>query len=257
MGVPDAMQRYLDGKVAIYNSLDFIAEDPIVVPHLFTNRYDIEIAGFFAALFAWGNRRSIINSATKLMEIMDRAPHQFIMQHQATDLKRMLGFVHRTFNADDLLYCIEALSNIYKEYGSLEHAFTGGQPYEGDDVGNALVRFRAHFFSLEHMQRTEKHIATPLKNSACKRLCMYLRWMVRSDAMGVDFGLWKSIVPHQLVIPLDVHVCKVAHRLNLIDVASANWQQALLLTQKLKKWNPQDPVIYDYALFSIGVNDAY
>lgn len=257
MGSQNAMQRYLDGKVAIYNSLDFITEDPIVVPHQFRDRYDIEIAGFFAAMFAWGNRRSIINSATKLMELMDRAPHQFISQHQDTDLKRMLGFVHRTFNADDLLYCIEALKYIYNELGSMEHAFTGGLPYKGTDIGDALVQFRAHFFALEHMKRTEKHVSSPLKNSACKRLCMYLRWMVRKDAMGVDFGLWKTIAPHQLVMPLDVHVCKVAQRLQLLDVATANWQQALLLTQRLKAWNPKDPIIYDYALFSIGVNDAY
>ena len=252
------LKDFLDEKVALYNSRGFIEGDPICIPRSFSLKQDIEIAGFFAATLAWGNRTSIINSCKKLMTWMDNAPHQFIKNHEETDLKGFLGFAHRTFNATDLLYFIYFLKEHYRKYDSLEAAFVPGKVYKEENVGGALTYFHNYFFSPDdHPVRTKKHIATPERNSACKRLNMYLRWMVRNDNMGVDFGIWKKISPRQLVCPLDVHVARVANKLNLLPTNKADWKNAVYLTNLLKELNPNDPAIYDFALFGLGVAEKF
>lgn len=251
------LRELLDSKVEVYNSTAFIATDPVSIPHSFTRKQDIEIAGFFAATLAWGNRTTIINSSRRLMQLMDNAPHDFITNHEDTDLKRFLPFVHRTFNATDLLYFILFLNHHYKTFPSLEDAFVIGKTYEAEDVEAALKHFHHYFFSLEHPGRTRKHIATPERNSACKRINMYLRWMVRKDKKGVDFGVWKKIKPSQLICPLDVHVANVASRLGLLPGPKANWNQAVALTRQLRELRPDDPAIYDFALFGLGMGERF
>lgn len=253
-----ALIALLKRKAQQYNHPDFIAKDPIVVPHRFKLQQDIEIAGFFAAILAWGNRTSIINSTNKIMAIMGEQPYQFIVQHQAQDLKPFLGFAHRTFNATDLFYCIAFLHHHYNRYASLEDAFVPDQKYTATDVSKALIHFHHYFFSLaEFPERTRKHIANPERKSACKRLNMYLRWMVRQDKMGVDFGLWKKLRPEHLICPLDVHVANVAHRFGLIPTIKADWQNAVLLTEKLRLIDKKDPSQFDYALFGLGAEERY
>ncbi|MBC7555241.1 MAG: TIGR02757 family protein [Taibaiella sp.] len=251
------LKEYLDGRVEIYNKPAFIIKDPVCIPHRFSLLQDIEIAGLFAAVLAWGNRTSIINNCDRLMGWMDNVPYQFILHHQDTDLKKMLHFAHRTFNATDLLYFIELLRFHYQTHTSLEDAFVPHTIYNSTDTGEALVHFHRYFFSIEHPERTRKHIATPQRNSACKRLNMYLRWMVRRDDNGVDFGLWRKISPAQLVCPLDVHVARVAHRLGLIATDKADWKNALHLTALLRQLNPADPAVYDYALFGLGAEERF
>lgn len=252
-----SLKILLDEKAAFYNRPQFIEKDPVCIPHGFSKLQDIEISGLFAAVLAWGNRTSIINNCRKLMGWMDNAPHDFILNHRDTDLKPMVHFVHRTFNATDLLYFIEFLKYHYSRYNSLEDAFVPGDTYNEDTAQQALMHFHNHVFSIEHPERTKKHIATPARKSACKRINMYLRWMVRRDKAGVDFGIWKKISPPQLVCPLDVHVARVATRLGLLDVNIANWKNALHLTYQLRELNPADPAIYDYALFGLGIEERY
>lgn len=250
------LKALLDKKVGVFNSAGFISSDPISVPKKFNKLQDIEIAGFFAAIFAWGQRKTIINKANELMERMDNSPHQFIVQHQDSDLKKLLGFKHRTFNDTDLLYFVHFLKYYYSNFDSLERAFLPKE--EEKDVEQALARFRNEFFSLETApHRTKKHVATPLNNSSCKRINMYLRWMVRSDDSGVDFGLWKGIKPSQLFCPLDVHVERVAVELGLLKKQASNWKAVKELTEKLRQFDPVDPVKYDFALFGLGVLKKY
>lgn len=251
------LKGFLDEKVALYNQPSFIEKDPICIPHRFTTKQDIEISGLFAAVLAWGNRTSIINSCNKIMAWMDNAPHDFITNHQDTDLKRFLHFAHRTFNTTDLLYFIYFLQYHYRNSTTLEDAFVPDTIYKGDTVKEALIHFHRYFFSIEHPERTKKHIATPERNSACKRLNMYLRWMVRADKCGVDFGLWKKIKPAQLVCPLDVHVARVAHRLELLPTDKADWKNAEALTLLLRELNGKDPARYDYALFGLGMAERF
>ncbi len=251
------LKYLLDEKVRLYNQPSFIKGDPVCVPHRFSKRQDIEIAGLFAAVLAWGNRTSIINSSSKIMQWMDDAPHDFVLHHRDTDLKKMLGFAHRTFNATDLLYFIHWLQYHYTQHNSLEDAFVPTLRYKHDTVEQALIHFYNYFFSIEHPERTRKHIATPARKSACKRINMYLRWMVRADKHGVDFGIWKKISPHQLVCPLDVHVGRVAFRLGLIRNEKSDWRNALSLTQSLRELNPEDPAVYDYALFGLGAEECF
>lgn len=251
------LKNLLDEKVRLYNQPSFIDRDPISVPHRFTNKPDIEISGLFAAVLAWGNRTSIINNCNRLMHWMDEAPHDFILHHKETDLKRFLSFAHRTFNATDLLYFIAFLQYHYTNYTSLEDAFVPAKTYRHDTVEQALVHFHNYFFSIEHPERTRKHISTPERKSACKRINMYLRWMVRKDNNGVDFGIWKKISPRQLICPLDVHVARVAQRLNLLENDKSNWQNALILTMQLRQLNPNDPAMYDYALFGLGMAERF
>jgi uncharacterized protein (TIGR02757 family) len=252
------LKKFLDKKVIEYNKPKFITHDPISIPHRFSKLQDIEIAGFFAATLAWGNRKSILNSCTRLLEFMDNSPYQFITQHDDNDLKKMMGFVHRTFNAMDLYYFISFLHMHYSVNVSLESAFTKTLVATDTSMENGLNGFYNYFFSLEYIsERTRKHVAAPVKKSACKRLNMFLRWMVRKDNNKVDFGLWNGIQPHQLVIPLDVHVANVSYRLGLLDNANSNWNNAIILSTKLKQMDANDPTKYDYALFGLGVEEKF
>ncbi|MBP6024315.1 TIGR02757 family protein [Ferruginibacter sp.] len=252
--IKNNLKEFLDSKVDYYNQPSFIEADPICIPHGFTKKQDIEIAGFFAAIFAWGNRTTIINKSKELLGLLHNSPHDFILQHNSKDLKKLEGFKHRTFNTTDLLYCIEFLKYHYSRNDSLETAFTKGLHKKDGTIENGLKEFYNYFFSLPHIpERTKKHIASPEKKSSCKRLNMYLRWMVRNDNKGVDFGIWKNISPAQLVIPIDVHVARVAKRFNLLQNNTPDWQAALELTAYLRTLDKHDPVKYDFALFSLGV----
>lgn len=248
------IKQLLDRKVNEYNHPRFVARDPICVPHQFALKQDIEISAFFAATFAWGNRSAIINKCNALMQRMDNAPHAFILQHQEQDLKSLLNFSHRTFNGHDLLYFIRFLQFHYTANDSLEQAFRF--PVFGN-MKDSLQHFHTYFFSLEHLQRTRKHVSNPAKRSACKRLNMFLRWMVRNDDKGVDLGIWQSIPTSALICPMDIHVCQVAARLGLIDRCQADWKTAIALTGKLKTFDADDPVKYDFALFALGVEEKF
>lgn len=249
------LKDFLDSKVEQFNRPDFIENDPISIPHQYQKKQDIEIAGLFASVLAWGQRVTIITKTKELMALMDNAPHDFLLHHREKDLRRFEKFKHRTFNATDTLYFIEFLSRYYKKKDSLEDAFLSPDPSENIEPG--LINFHKLFFSIEHPDRTTKHIATPERKSACKRMNMYLRWMVRDDHRGVDFGLWKRISPAQLVCPCDVHVERVARKLELIRGKLMNWQTALELTENLKKLDPLDPVKYDFALFGLGIEEKF
>lgn len=252
------LKEFLDRKVNEYNTPSFIPADPISIPHRFSKKGDIEIAGLFAALFAWGNRTIIINKSRELMRRMDDAPYDFIRHHHDTDLKKLSGFKHRTFNDTDLLYFIQFLHNHYQRSTTLETAFTQQMQKEDDTIETALNGFYHYFFSLEEVpQRTRKHIAAPLKSSTCKRINMFLRWMVRQDNGGVDFGIWKNIKPSQLVCPIDVHVARVARKFKLVHRNQTDWLAAVELTSNLKKFDLDDPVKYDFALFSLGVIEKF
>jgi uncharacterized protein (TIGR02757 family) len=252
------LKKFLNSKVDFYNQPSFIASDPICIPHQFSKKQDIEIAGFFAAIFAWGNRTTIINKSRELMQLMDNAPYQFVLHHQKKDLQKLMGFKHRTFNTTDLLYCIEFFKTHYSSHHSLEKAFTKGMHKKDVTIENGLKGFYDYFFSLPHIpERTKKHIASPQKRSSCKRLNMFLRWMVRNDNKAVDFGIWKNISPSQLVIPIDVHVARVAKKLGLLQNNKTDWQAALELTAYLRTLDAADPVKYDFALFGTGVMEKF
>lgn len=252
--ISDQLKDFLNIKVAQFNQPSFIANDPIVIPHGFTKREDIEITGFWASVLAWGQRITIINKCNELFGLMDNAPHDFILNHKESDLKRLLNFKHRTFNTTDTLYFIAFFRDYYTKNKSLEQAFTKGLKEGDTDMRNGLIGFHNLFFDLpDAPERTRKHIATPARKSACKRLNMYLRWMVRQDDKGVDFGLWKTISPSQLVCPCDVHVDRVGRKLGLITRKQTDWQTAIELTNNLKMLDPLDPVKYDFALFGLGV----
>ncbi|MBL7733389.1 MAG: TIGR02757 family protein [Chitinophagaceae bacterium] len=245
---------FLNAKTEEYNQPRFILNDPVCIPHLFSQRQDIEIAGFFAAIFAWGNRTTIIQKSKELMTLMDNAPYQFCLQHNAADLQRLTRFKHRTFNTTDLLYCIEFFRWYYTNNKSLEIAFT----IHGNTIEQMLAGFHHFFFSLEHVPgRTKKHIATPERKSTCKRLNMYLRWMVRQDKKGVDFGIWKKIHPSALICPIDLHVARVARKLGILQRKQTDWQAALELTDYLRTLDPEDPVKFDFALFGLGVMEKF
>ena len=253
-----SLNTFLDKKVVEYEQPFFIEKDPISIPHQFTKKQDIEIAGFFAAIFSWGNRTTIINKSNELLKLMDHAPHDFVLNHTAADLYRLFSFKHRTFNSTDLLYFIHFFHHHYKHHDTLETAFTKGLQPKDITTENALNAFHDYFFSLPDVPlRTNKHIAAPKKKSSCKRLSMYLRWMVRNDKKGVDFGIWKNIKPSQLIMPMDLHVLRVAKRFNLIQRKTSDWQTAVELTETLKKFDPKDPVKYDFALFALGVLEKY
>ena len=247
----EEIHSILEEKVEYYNRRSFIEEDPISVPHLFTRKEDIEIAGFWTAMLSWGQRKTIINKAKELMSLMDNAPYDFIMNHKEKDLKRFSKFKHRTFQPDDTYYFLHFFKNFYQRNESLESAFTRGTDVS---VKEMLVHFHQEFFSLpDHLTRTKKHVSTPARNSSCKRLNMFLRWMVRKDNNGVDFGFWENIRPSSLMIPLDIHVFKVSKFLGLLQRNSADWLAVEELTQSLRSFDPVDPVKYDFALFSMGV----
>ena len=249
------LKSFLDLKVEMYNRNSFIASDPIQIPHQFSKKEDIEIAGFLSATIAWGNRIMIIRNAKKMMEIMDNSPFDFIMNHSSKDLESITGFVHRTFNSNDLQYFIKSLQNIYQNHGGLECIL---KPLKGDiNYQNSITEFKTIFFELQHEVRTEKHISNPLKNSAAKRIHMYLRWMVRKDTKGVDFGLWKTHSPAFLSCPLDVHSGNVARKLGILTRKQNDWKAVHELDTKLRSFDVKDPVKYDFALFGLGVFEKF
>lgn len=249
------IKYFLDKKVLEYNQPAFITNDPICIPHLFTLKQDIEIMGFFASILAWGQRKTIINKCRELIDRMKGNPYHFVLNHQEEDLKSLLGFKHRTFNDTDLLYFISFFRYHYSHFDSLEDAFLIGQEEDkAVSVEMALNEFKNYFFSLsDYPTRTRKHISSPLQKSTCKRLNMFLRWMVRTDESGVDFGIWNRILPSQLIAPCDVHVERVARKFHLITLEKVNWKTAIELTENLRLLDPQDPVKYDFALFGLGV----
>lgn len=257
-GKPRDLSEFFNKKASEYNQPDFIKADPICIPHLFSKKQDIEIAGLFAAIFAWGNRTTIINKSRELLQLMDNAPHDFVLHHTDQDLRKLEGFKHRTFNTTDLLYFFSFLQYHYSKDSSLESAFTQWMSDEDETIEQALTGFYHYFFSLEHVPpRTRKHIASPEKNSSCKRLNMYLRWMVRKDNRGVDFGIWENISASQLVCPIDLHVARVAKRFKLLERAPVDWLAALELTSYLRKLDKTDPAKYDFALFGLGVIEKF
>lgn len=252
--MPVHLKEFLDRKVKEYNRPAFIKDDPIAIPHSFTQKQDIEIAGFFAAVFAWGNRTTIINKSKELMKRMDNSPYSFIKDHSPKDLQRLKNFRHRTFREDDLYYFIEFFHQHYLKHHSLESAFFAIADL---DTEHSLTNFKKYFFSFEHLKRTEKHISSPVQGSTCKRLNMYLRWMVRKDNKGVDFGLWKNTSPSKLICPIDVHVARVAKKLGLLKRKQVDWPAAMELTEALRKLDKHDPVKYDFALFNLGVIEKF
>lgn len=236
-----------------YNRPEFIADDPICVPHQFSLLQDREIIGFWAAILAWGQRKTIVQSAQQLVKLMDNAPYDFIINHEEKDRAKFLNFKHRTFQATDTLYFLSFFQNYYKENQSLETAFSRHLSSENLTIENALSEFHLAFFSLPFApERTKKHVPTPKRNSTCKRLNMFLRWMVRNDDRGVDFGIWKNIQPHQLLIPLDVHVERIARKLGLLERKQTDWKAVLELTERLRAIDPTDPIRFDFALFGLG-----
>ncbi|MBL4653177.1 MAG: TIGR02757 family protein [Flavobacteriales bacterium] len=251
------LKEFLDEKVIQYNNSKFIESDPISIPHRFSKKQDIEIAGFLSATIAWGNRKSIINNANKLMNWMDNDPHNFVVNATDKELAVFEKFVHRTFNGDDCQFFIYALQQIYKKNKSLEDVFAPQAVSQKTDTSSFISNFRNTFFSYPHLQRTEKHISNPLKNSSAKRLNMMLRWFCRHDKNGVDFGIWSKIKPSQLVCPLDVHTGNVGRKLGLLQRKQNDWKAAIELTNNLKLVDPNDPVKYDFALFGLGVFEKF
>ena len=251
----DELKEFLDLKANQYQSQDFISADPIQIPHRFTKKEDVEIAGFLAATIAWGNRTSIIKNANKIMKLMDDAPFDFIVNHQTSDLDVFDGFVHRTFNATDLKYFIQAIKNLYVNKGGLEFCIT--QHVSKMPLQTALHHFKKDFFELPHELRTEKHLADPLKGSAAKRINMYLRWMVRPNTSGVDFGLWKSMHPRNLSCPLDLHSGTVARKLGILNRKQNDAKALLELDKQLRIMDSEDPVKYDFALFGLGAFEKF
>ena len=255
MGNISTIKDFLDQKYLQYNSPRFIVSDPISVPHRYSKKEDREIAGFLSATIAWGQRKSIVQSALKLMNLMDDAPFDFVMNFNESDLKRFEGFVHRTFNYNDITVFLYALKNIYQIHDGIEKIFAAGIKKGGIDY--AIANFRDVFFEIPHDARTLKHVSNPLSGSSAKRINMYLRWMVRKDNRGVDFGIWKSIRPDQLICPLDVHSGRVARRLGLLKRKQNDWKAAMELTENLRLLDPADPVKYDFALFGLGVFEKF
>ncbi|MFT4660292.1 MAG: hypothetical protein ACI8XB_000553 [Patiriisocius sp.] len=246
------LKEFLDLKADQYESIDFVENDPISIPHNFTLKEDIEIAGFLTATIAWGKRVSIIKNATRILDIMDHSPHDFIINHELSDLKVCEGFVHRTFNACDLVYFFTQLKTIYLNHNGLESVMASESGSEG--ALDFIPRLHQLFFDAELKHRTQKHLSNPLKGSASKRINMFLRWMVRDSKKGVDFGIWKSISPSQLSIPLDVHTGNVGRSLGLLTRKQNDWKAVKEFDESLRSMNASDPVRYDYALFGIGVN---
>ncbi|MDO7172821.1 TIGR02757 family protein [Mariniflexile sp. AS56] len=252
---PQDLKDFLDSKVLEYNNPTFIDSDPIQIPHQFSLKEDIEISGFLTATIAWGNRKSIINNANRLMEFLDNSPFDFVMHHTETDLEKLQPFVHRTFNSDDAIQFIKSLKHMYTAHNGLEATFA--KHAEKDSLQHAISKFKTTFFEVEHLQRTQKHVSDPLKNSAAKRINMFLRWMVRNDKTGVDFGIWKSLSPAQLSCPLDVHSGNVARKLELLKRKQNDGKALYELDTALRTLDPSDPVKYDFALFGLGVFENF
>jgi len=255
MAVDFDLKDFLDKKVDEFNRPDFIPNDPISIPHQFSGKQDIEIMGFLASIMAWGQRKTIINKCNELVARMDGSPYDYIVNHQEQDLKTLLGFKHRTFNDTDILYFVSFFKHHYAHFESLEDAFLVGQENREEvDLEMALNAFKTYFFSLpDYPVRTRKHISSPAQKSTVKRINMFLRWMVRKDTKGVDFGIWHRLSSKDLICPCDVHVERVARKFGLITLDKVNWKTAQELTANLRLLDPLDPVKYDFALFGLGV----
>jgi uncharacterized protein (TIGR02757 family) len=253
------LREFLNEKYDLYNNLKFIETDPITIPHLFTNKEDIEIAGFLTATIAWGQRVTIINNATKMMKLMGTNPHDYILTAKEKDLKKFNDFVHRTFNGTDAVFFMKSLQNIYRKHGGLEKVFMVKPNQKEAATLQSIMNFRDVFFSIPAPVRTGKHVSNPSENSSAKRLCMYLRWMIRTDKRGVDFGIWKSnnITPADLMCPLDVHSGNVARKLGLLKRTQNDWKAVEELTVRLRNFDAADPVKYDFALFGLGVFEKF
>ncbi len=249
------LKDFLDAKVVQYNQPIFLESDPIKIPHQFKNKEDIEISAFLTATIAWGNRKSIINNAQRLVDIMDQSPYDFVINHTDTDIEKLLNFVHRTFNAFDANYFIKSLQNIYTVHNGLEAVFTKYQAK--DSLQPTISKFKEIFFELPHEPRTTKHVSDPIKGSAAKRINMFLRWMIRDAGTHVDFGLWKDVPASKLSCPLDVHSGNVARKLNLLKRKQNDAKAVFELDSELRKLDPLDPVKYDFALFGLGVFEKF
>lgn len=249
------VKALLEDRAALYERPAFIKEDPVAIPHGFSGKEDIEISAFLSATIAWGQRPTIIRNAHRMMELMNHAPYEFLLHASPSELRALDGFVHRTFNGTDFLYFTEALRMIYREKGGLEKVFTDGFE-EGGGPAHAIHRFRDVFFSIEHPARTTKHVADPLRGSTAKRINMFLRWMVRSADAGVDFGIWKGIRPSMLAIPLDTHTGNIARSLGLLKRKQNDWKSVEELMKVLRRFDPEDPVRYDFALFGLGMYEG-
>ena len=249
------LKEFLDEKVIQYNNPKFIESDPIQIPHLFTKKEDIEIAAFLTATISWGNRTMIIKNSYKMMELLNNSPYDFILNHEEKDLKSFDSFVHRTFNSIDFRQFIKSLQHIYKNHGGLENVLAikdNSKTYQ-----TAIHQFKKVFFEIEHQQRTQKHVSDPLRNSAAKRINMFLRWMVRNDKAGVDFGIWDTHNASNLSCPLDVHSGNVARKLSLLLRKQNDWKALSELDKNLRKLDKNDPVKYDFALFGLGVFEKF
>ena len=246
---------FLNYKSNQYNNIKFIETDPIQIPHLFNKKEDIEISGFLTSTISWGNRKSIIKSAEKLIELLDHSPYDFILNHKKRDLDTLKPFVHRTFNGIDLIQFVKSLKHIYRNYNGLEEIFRNN--IKDDSLQYAIHKMKKIFFEIPHTNRTKKHISDPMRGSAAKRINMFLRWMVRDDTRGVDFGIWKSISPKYLSCPLDVHTGNVARKLGLIQRKQNDHKAVMELDKKLREFDLIDPVKYDFALFGLGVFEKF
>ena len=249
------LKDFLDTKVELYNNPKFIESDPIQIPHSFSKKEDIEIISFLTATIAWGNRKSIITNAKRMVNLLDHSPFEFVMQHQDSDLEKLQHFVHRTFNGYDFIQFITSLKHIYTNHDGIEPVFA--KYAEADSLQNSIHQFKQHFFEIEHLERSKKHVSDPLKNSAAKRINMFLRWMVRNDNNGVDFGIWKSLSPSQLSCPLDVHSGNVARKLGLLKRKQNDGKALAELDRNLRKLDANDPAKYDFALFGLGVFEGF
>lgn len=255
----EILRDFLNVKVEQYNNPKFIESDPILIPHSFSKKEDIEIAGFLVSTIAWGQRKIIIKNGFQMMEIMDNSPHDFVLNHSPKELEKTASFKHRTFNGDDFSFFIKQLKRIYKEGGGLEQLFSSGVTEESDDCSGAIEHFRNDFFKnlKDEDSRIKKHVSSPQKGSASKRLVMFLRWMVRNDCTGVDFGIWKSICPSILSVPLDVHTGNVARKLHLITRLQNDWKTVREMDSCLRELDHEDPAKYDFALFGLGIFEKF
>lgn len=252
----DELKDFLEFKFHQYNTSKFIVEDPISIPHQFSKKQDIEIAAFLAAILAWGNRKTIIRNANSLLELMDLSPYDYILNSESKDLSVFENFKHRTFNGFDCLVFINSLKRIYQLYDSMDDCFADLKHQFGD-IPQILSNFKILFFKDQLDIRTTKHLADPLKGSAAKRLNMFLRWMVRKDTVGVDFGIWKSLKPSELYCPLDAHTSRVSRKLGLLKRTQNDWKSVAELTQRLKEFDQVDPIKYDFALFGLGIYENF
>ena len=249
------LKEFLDAKVEQYNNLKFIESDPIQIPHQFSLKEDIEISGFLTATIAWGNRKSIINNAKRLMSLLDNSPYDFVLNHSESNLEKLRPFVHRTFNGNDCIQFIKSLNHIYKNHNGLESVFEINA--KKNSLQTSISQFKTIFFEIEHLPRTQKHVSDPSKNSAAKRINMFLRWMVRNDNAGVDFGIWKNLKSSLLSCPLDVHSGNVARKLGLLKRNQNDAKALLELDTSLRNLDAIDPVKYDFALFGLGIFEGF